>query len=97
MWDAIASGKIQAVGSDHVPFLAEQKRAGIGEPLDIETVKSVMLVRANTLVKGYSVFSEDMIKFLLFMINENIIPVFTPYTALPDSRIFINDFLEFLI
>jgi len=29
MWDAIASGKIQAVGSDHVPFLAEQKRAGI--------------------------------------------------------------------
>ena len=29
MWHAIASGMIQAIGSDHVPFLAEQKKAGI--------------------------------------------------------------------
>ena len=29
MWDAISSGKIQTVGSDHVPFLAEQKKKGI--------------------------------------------------------------------
>ena len=29
MWNAISSGKIQAVGSDHVPFLAYQKKKGI--------------------------------------------------------------------
>ncbi len=29
MWNAISSGKIQAVGSDHVPFLADQKKKGI--------------------------------------------------------------------
>ncbi|MEM0140136.1 MAG: amidohydrolase family protein [Ferroplasma sp.] len=29
MWDAIAQGKISTIGSDHVPFLKEQKKPGI--------------------------------------------------------------------
>lgn len=29
MWNALASGKIHAVGSDHVPFLREQKKPGM--------------------------------------------------------------------
>ncbi|WP_298409224.1 histidine ammonia-lyase [Ferroplasma sp.] len=65
--------------------LIRSHSSGIGEPLDIETVKSVMLVRANTLVKGYSGVSEDMIKFLLFMINENIIPVVPRYGSVGAS------------
>ncbi len=65
--------------------LIRSHSAGTGDPLDERTVKSIMLVRANTLVKGYSGVSEDLISFLLFMINENIIPVVPRYGSVGAS------------
>jgi len=65
--------------------LIRSHSSGIGEPLDAETVRAIMLVRANTLVKGYSGVSEKMINFLLFMLNNNIIPVVPRYGSVGAS------------
>ncbi len=65
--------------------LIRSHSAGTGEPLDKRTVKSIMLIRANTLVKGYSGVSEELINFILFMINESIIPVVPRYGSVGAS------------
>jgi histidine ammonia-lyase len=49
--------------------------AGVGEPLDKETVRALMLLRANTLAKGYSGVSQDILQLLVKMLNERIHPV----------------------
>ncbi|WP_337860405.1 histidine ammonia-lyase [Ferroplasma sp.] len=65
--------------------LIRSHSSGIGDPLDIATVRSIMVIRANTLAKGYSGVSQEMIEFLLFMINENIIPVVPEYGSVGAS------------
>ena len=65
--------------------LIRSHSAGTGEPLNERTVKSIMLIRANTLVKGYSGVSEDLVNFILFMINEEIIPVVPRYGSVGSS------------
>jgi histidine ammonia-lyase len=49
--------------------------AGVGEPLDSETVRALMLLRANTLAKGYSGISQETLELIVRMLNERIHPI----------------------
>ena len=48
--------------------------AGVGEYFDKSIVKAAILIRANSLCKGYSGVRPDLVKFLLKMLNSNIYP-----------------------
>ena len=48
---------------------------GTGNPLPQEVVRAAMLIRANSLAKGYSGIKTDMVKVLLDMLNKHVIPV----------------------
>lgn len=49
--------------------------AGVGPPLEEEIVRATMLIRANTLAKGYSGISRKTLKTLLEMLNKGVHPV----------------------
>src|SRR5690242_21014014 len=42
---------------------------GVGEPFDIPTTRAIMLIRANTLARGYSGIRVDTLCLLLEMLN----------------------------
>lgn len=65
--------------------LIRSHSSGIGDPLDENTVRAIMVVRANTLAKGYSGVSTELIDFLLFMLNHNIIPAVPKYGSVGSS------------
>jgi histidine ammonia-lyase len=48
---------------------------GVGDPLDEATVRAVMLIRANTLAKGYSGIRLETLEALLALINRGVHPV----------------------
>ncbi|MFQ6013835.1 MAG: histidine ammonia-lyase [Anaerolineae bacterium] len=48
---------------------------GVGRPADEATVRATMLIRANTLAKGYSGVRMETIETLLGMINQRVHPV----------------------
>jgi len=48
---------------------------GVGEPLDIEISRGIMLLRANALIKGYSGARISTIKTLVNMLNAGVTPV----------------------
>jgi histidine ammonia-lyase len=48
---------------------------GVGQPLDVETVRATMLIRANTLAKGYSGIRLETLETLLDMLNRGVHPV----------------------
>lgn len=48
--------------------------AGVGEPLKVEYVKAIMLVRANSLCKGYSGIRSIVVTRLVDYINKGICP-----------------------
>jgi len=49
--------------------------AGVGDPLPKEIVKTMMLLRVNSLIKGYSGIRYSTVNQLVKMINNNIIPL----------------------
>jgi histidine ammonia-lyase len=49
--------------------------AGVGQPLDVEIVRATMLIRANTLAKGYSGVSPEIVETLLNMLNRGVHPI----------------------
>jgi histidine ammonia-lyase len=49
--------------------------AGVGDPLDEEVVRATMLIRANTLAKGYSGVRPEVLDTLLAMLNAGVHPV----------------------
>lgn len=49
--------------------------AGVGEPLDKRLVRAVMLVRANSLCKGFSGVRPVIVERLLDLLNKNIVPI----------------------
>lgn len=49
--------------------------AGVGEPLDEEIVRSMMLIRANSLVQGYSGATVELVEQLLGFLNHRITPI----------------------
>ncbi len=54
--------------------LIRSHATGYGKPLDERTVRAMMLVRANSLCKGYSGVRSELISSLIDLINGNIIP-----------------------
>jgi histidine ammonia-lyase len=48
--------------------------AGTGEPFPVDVVRAAMLLRANTLVRGYSGIRPEVVKTLLLMLERNVIP-----------------------
>ncbi len=55
--------------------LIRSHAAGVGDMLEPDVVRAMMLLRANTLVKGYSGVKLETIQALVAMINEDLIPV----------------------
>ncbi|MEF8874485.1 MAG: histidine ammonia-lyase [Candidatus Thermoplasmatota archaeon] len=55
--------------------LIRSHASGVGEPLGEEVVRATMLLRANTLAKGYSGVRLVLIERLLQMLNEGVHPV----------------------
>ena len=49
--------------------------AGVGDPLDKETVRALMLLRTNTLARGYSGISPSTLMLLINMLNGQVHPV----------------------
>ncbi|MEM0135740.1 MAG: histidine ammonia-lyase [Thermoplasmatales archaeon] len=54
--------------------LIRSHSSGYGKPLDARTVRAMMLVRANSLSKGYSGVRPELIQSLIDMLNSNAIP-----------------------
>ncbi|MGC8609616.1 MAG: HAL/PAL/TAL family ammonia-lyase, partial [Thermoplasmata archaeon] len=54
--------------------LIRSHSAGYGEFLDETYVRAIMAVRANTLSKGYSAITPEMLEMLMEMVNKNVIP-----------------------
>jgi histidine ammonia-lyase len=54
--------------------LIRSHSSGYGKPLDARTARAMMLVRANSLSKGYSGVRPELIQSLLDLLNRNIIP-----------------------
>src|SRR5437870_7588033 len=48
---------------------------GVGEPFDIPTTRAIMLIRANTLARGYSGSRVDTLHLLLEMLNRGVHPI----------------------
>src|SRR6266571_351159 len=48
---------------------------GVGEPFDMPTTCAIMLIRANTLARGYSGIRVDTLHLLLEMLNRGVHPV----------------------
>ncbi len=48
--------------------------AGVGEPLDAQTVRGMLLLRANTLARGHSGVRVEIIEALLALLNANVLP-----------------------
>ncbi len=55
--------------------LIRSHASGVGDPLDEDVVRAAMLLRANTLVKGYSGIRLEVIELLVNMLNEKVHPV----------------------
>lgn len=48
---------------------------GVGEPFDIPTTRAIMLIRANTLSRGYSGIKLDTLELLIALLNKGIHPI----------------------
>ncbi|WP_039856381.1 histidine ammonia-lyase [Peptoniphilus sp. oral taxon 386] len=48
--------------------------SGFGNPLREDEVRAIMLIRINSLVKGYSGIRMETVKVILDMLNKNVIP-----------------------
>ncbi len=55
--------------------LIRSHSAGVGRPSDAETVRAMMLLRANTLAKGYSGIRLKTLETLIEMINRCVYPI----------------------
>lgn len=58
---------------------------GFGEPLPKEIVRAAMLIRANTLVKGYSGVRVHLIQIILDMLNNDLTPIVKSQGSLGSS------------
>lgn len=58
---------------------------GIGEPVKDEYVLAAMIVRLNTLVKGHSAVSKELVSVLAQCINDRVIPIVPEHGAVGTS------------
>ncbi len=55
--------------------LIRSHASGVGEPLPVDIVRATILLRANTLAKGYSGVRVELIERLVELLNEGVHPV----------------------
>ncbi len=73
-------GALASVHIDAMKSLELQKNiilshaAGVGDPLPIEVVRTMMLLRVNSLIKGYSGIRYETLQILVDFINKGITP-----------------------
>ncbi|MDI9439769.1 MAG: histidine ammonia-lyase [Bacillota bacterium] len=48
---------------------------GVGEPFSGEVVKAMIILRANALMKGHSGIRPEVIRLLIELVNQNVVPV----------------------
>ena len=65
--------------------LIRSHSAGSGEPLDERYVRAMMIVRANSLSKGYSGVTEDLIDTLISALNRHVTPIVPKYGSVGAS------------
>ncbi len=65
--------------------LIRSHSAGVGEPLDARHVRAIMAIRANSLCKGYSGVSVELVEKILEFLNEDIIPYVPRYGSVGAS------------
>ena len=58
---------------------------GTGRPLQKEIVRAAMLVRANTLTKGFSGVRKEIIETIIEMLNLDVVPVIPSQGSLGSS------------
>ncbi len=55
--------------------LVRSHAAGVGDPLPRDISRGIMLIRLNSLIKGHSGVSVDVVETLVAMLNKNVVPV----------------------
>ena len=65
--------------------LIRSHSAGVGDPLDERYVRAMMIVRANSLSKGYSGVTEELIDSLLAAVNSHVTPMVPRYGSVGAS------------
>ena len=65
--------------------LIRSHSAGVGDPLDERYVRAMMIVRANSLSKGYSGVTEELIDTLLAAVNRHVTPMVPRYGSVGAS------------
>ena len=65
--------------------LIRSHSAGVGDPLDGRYVRAMMIVRANSLSKGYSGVTEELIDTLLAAVNSHVTPMVPRYGSVGAS------------
>jgi histidine ammonia-lyase len=78
---SISSEEIRALNRN----LILSHAVGTGRPLDQEIVRTAMLIRANTLSKGFSGVRKAIISTLLEMLNRQVIPIIPSQGSLGSS------------
>ena len=65
--------------------LVRSHASGVGEHMPEEVVRAAMLIRANSLMKGYSGVRVELIELLVDMINADIVPLVPKYGSVGAS------------
>ncbi len=55
--------------------LVKSHACGMGKPISPEAVRAILLLKVNTLAKGYSGVRQEIVDLLIEMLNRNLLPV----------------------
>jgi histidine ammonia-lyase len=73
---SLANVRVPSEQSEKLSYnLIVSHACGVGQPLPEEVVRAAMLIRANTLARGYSGIRPETIELLLEMLNRGVHPV----------------------
>ncbi|EQD48419.1 histidine ammonia-lyase, partial [mine drainage metagenome] len=65
--------------------LIRSHSSGVGDPLPVPEVRAMMVIRANSLVKGFSGVTIDLVETILSFLNKKITPVVPRYGSVGAS------------
>ncbi|MFV1971755.1 MAG: aromatic amino acid lyase, partial [Acidimicrobiia bacterium] len=72
---ALANTRIHSDDATDLQYdLLRSHAAGVGEYIDRETVRAMLLCRARTLAQGHSGVRPDVVRYLLVLLDKDILP-----------------------